>query len=722
MTIMGYQVVLPEISKKCWRISLILVMCFLVLVSVLKLDAQNSTHSRLPYAALQTANCTQPANAIVAENCLPGTDVWKQIDYSPMIEVFASETSVNAGSNIGFYVASQTEKFDLSIYRIGYYGGAGARLIKTIPNIVGGKQPNCNNVEDTGLRTCSNWGLSYSLDIPADWISGVYLAQVVQSTNGLGNETVFTVRQDDSKAAILYQSSVTTFQAYNNYGGKSVYSVSSGTCNTVADAPRAVKVSLNRPYSASIHDPNYFFRAEYPMVRWLEEQGYDVTYSTSMDTHRSGKPGEKNALLAHKVFLSVGHDEYWSQEMRDAVTAARDAGVNIGFFSANTSYWRVRFESDPVTQEPDSVMVTYKTTESGKDDPSGHPTGTWRDPKGANNPENALLGVMYIGDNDKMYFPLRLSSEYTSDRLYRHTGLQNLPADSYIDVGDQIVGWEWDSTADNDFSPQGLQVITNTPVYGFMVRDAGRFTNGDVGEGSATSVRYIAPSGAIVFASGTIQWSWGLGAHGLEVVPPDPYITQMTYNILSDMGVQPTTPAANLILDGSDTPDPVIPTDKIKYVSERKAPVISNVQVTIDGTNATVTWTTDVDSTGQVWYGLEPDHIISPAAIDTDYAQNHSLVVSGLLPGTTYYVKVASVSRESEPSISDESSFTLPTGSFTQQIQNAITPLVKQGSCWVRANQTGAIFLVILGVLITALLVTPLVILRRRARLNAKPV
>ena len=713
--------ILGRMTKKYGWIALIATLSLLGASSSNKLLAIDNFYSDLHLTNFLAENCSNPSNIVAAENCLPGTDSWKQVNNSSKIRVYASSDSVNVGGKISFFVDNQSVNFNLNIYRIGYYGGAGARLIDTVPKIAGASQPSCIRAEETGLRTCTNWRESYSLDIPIDWVSGVYLAQVVQTTDGSNSQTVFVVREDNRKSALLYQMSTNTFQAYNNYDGKSVYTVNSGVCDTVANAPRAVKVSFNRPYNGSIEDANYFFRAEYPMVRWLEEQGYDVTYSTNLDTHRSGKPGARNALLDHKVFLSVGHDEYWSQEMRNAITAARDAGVSIASFSSNTSYWRVRFEDDPITHEPDSVMVTYKTTESGGPDPSGHPTGTWRDPQGVNNPENALLGVMYIGDNDKMYFPLRLSSEYTSDRLYRHTGLQNMPADSYIEVGNQIIGWEWDSIVDNGLAPEGLQIITNTPVYGFMLRDAGRFTNGDVGGGSAIAARYIAPSGAIVFASGSIQWSWGLGAHGLEVVPPDPYISQMTYNIFADMGVQPTTPSDNIILDDSDTPDPALPTDKLKLVSDAKAPVIGNVQASVDGTSATITWITDVDSTAQVWYGTESDHVITPAAIDTSFSQNHSLVVTGLTPGTTYYLKVASVNHDWVHSISDESSFVVPAGSVSQRLQSTFNPLIKWGGCWVRANQTTAIYLVILGVVIVVLLIAPLVILRRRSKLKRTP-
>src|SRR5207249_6876856 len=116
--------------------------------------------------------------------------------------------------------------------------------------------------------------------------------------------------------------------AYNAFGGKSVYSFNSyNICATVSGAPRAVAVSFARPLSAPAQDfPNTYVYADYPMVYWLEAQGYDLGYAADVDVDRWGQPGQHNALLDHHVFLAVGHDEYWSAEQRAAVSAAREAG------------------------------------------------------------------------------------------------------------------------------------------------------------------------------------------------------------------------------------------------------------------------------------------------------------------------------------------------------------------------------------------------------------
>ena len=391
--------------------------------------------------------------------------------------------------------------------------------------------------------SCSNWSISKQLEISNDWVTGVYIAKLTRQDTQGENYITFVVRDDSRKTDVYFQLSVNTYQAYNYYGNKSLYtSLSPDYCLTDAGAPRAVKVSFNRPDNKVGYQQNAYFWTDYPMVNWMEEQGYDIAYFTDIDTHNSGKPGNPNKLLDHKVFMSVGHDEYWTQEMRDAVIAARDGGVHLAFFSSNVSYWKVRLEPDPWSGEPDRVIVTYKTTESGQVDPSGVPTTTWRDPEGANSPENALVGIQYIGDNDVVYFPIRVTAGQAKDLLYRNTGLQEMPQGTYVDIGKHLVGWEWDAVVDNGLTPNNLTVLASSPVYGGILLDYGRtYTYGNA---EANVTRYIADSGAIVFASGTNQWAWGLA-----IYEPDPRIQQITYNLLADMGVQPVVPAMTIHID-----------------------------------------------------------------------------------------------------------------------------------------------------------------------------
>ena len=658
--------------------------------------------------------CAAPANPIVAENCQPGSTDWVVTNAIGDIEGFAYPTSVNKGETVTLFVNTNAARYDIMVFRSGYYGGAGGRLMQTITDVAGQSQPTCNRDIATGLTSCSNWAVSYTLEIPEDWISGVYTAKLVRPDTGGEGHAVFVVRDDARDAAILYQQSLFTYHAYNNYGGKSVYDFNSGYCLTDTNNPRASKVSFHRPHLPYMGDPASYWRAEFAMVRWLEAQGYDVTYSTNLDTHRSGKPGAHNELMDHQVFLSVGHDEYWSQEIDDAITAARDAGVHLGFFSANTSYWRVRLEPDPWTGESDSVMVTYKTTESGPPDPSGHPTGTFRDPAGVNDPENGLLGVMYIGDNDHLYFPLRVSAEHGTDRIYRHTDLQSLPPGTYVNVGDEIFGWEWDARVDNGHSPDGLEVLAETPVYGLLLQDAGESENATSGEAIAHTARYVAPSGALVFASGTIQWSWGLGAKGIEIVEPDPYIQQITYNVLADMGVQPATPSGDLVLDGDDR---IITVSEKPILAETAHdPVISNIQVHTPTDNivntgqlVTLTWETDVETVGQVWLGTSSPHTIEPAFLNKEHTRDHTAILQDLVPGTTYYYRILAVDRNGNITGSDEGAFQTP-ANVLQASKLMLRGWIRTIQCWVQTNPLTVVGIGVVGVLLAAFIGWRLVI------------
>jgi hypothetical protein len=583
------------------------------------------------------------------------------------------------------------------------------------------------------LVSCSNWSVSYRLTVPADWVSGVYLVKLVRHDTGGENGTVFVIRDDNRKSDILFQLSVATYLAYNSWDGKCLYSsLSWDYCPTVSETSRAVKVSFNTPYiSFPFYSQNTYFWSDYPMVYWLEAQGYDVSYFTDIDTHGSGKPNEHNKLLDHRVFLVVGHDEYWSQEMRDAITAARDAGVHLGFFSSNVSYWRIRLEPDPWNGQPDRVVVTYKTTESGPPDPSGYPTGTWRDPEGANDPENALIGVQYVGDDDVRYFPLRVTAEQAKDQIYRHTGLQDMPPGTYVDIGKHLIGWEWDAVVNNGRTPEGLVVLAASPVYGGLLADAGRlyFYHNAV----ANVTRYIAPGGAIVFASGTNQWAWGLA-----IFEPDRRIQQITYNLLADMGAHPATPAGTLALDNAASPpaassarmerdlavvsvieklmrdwaveDFEMPAGSLTAenaflpVGTAIEPTISNVGVTAGQDKVTILWKTDRPADGHVWVKFQSGPVdyrmtgespgVRPIAAEGAHEttmQTHVLTLTGLRPNTTYYYNIASADAAGHTALSVESSFQTQRGSLTMEAKNAFQPVYRQFQCWFKSNRQLAI-------------------------------
>src|SRR6266481_601795 len=189
----------------------------------------------------------------------------------------------------------------IDIYRLGYYQGNGARLVTSVspPAPLPQNQPPCLTDSSTGLTDCGNWAVSASWAVPSTATSGIYFARLVRLDTGEASPVIFVVRNDSSRSDILVQTSDPTWHAYNNYGGSSLY----------AGTPH-YKVSYNRPFNV----PNlntWLLTSETPMLRWLEANGYDLSYFSGVDTDRDGA-----LITQHKIFMSVAHDEYWSGGQR----------------------------------------------------------------------------------------------------------------------------------------------------------------------------------------------------------------------------------------------------------------------------------------------------------------------------------------------------------------------------------------------------------------------
>ena len=172
------------------------------------------------------------------------------------IEGYATSTSVNPGGSLDLKInADNGAPYHVDIYRSGYYGGSQGRLIGSIRGLSGVAQPDCTNAFDTGLIDCGAWSTSATVTTSASWPTGVYLAKLVREDNNTESQILFVVRHDGGHADVLYRVPDTTYQSYNNYGGRSAYDWNSSGDPTVSGTSRAVKVSFNRPYRAGLHDP-----------------------------------------------------------------------------------------------------------------------------------------------------------------------------------------------------------------------------------------------------------------------------------------------------------------------------------------------------------------------------------------------------------------------------------------------------------------------------------
>ncbi|MFO1206183.1 MAG: DUF4082 domain-containing protein [Burkholderiales bacterium] len=519
-------------------------------------------------------------NPIVAENQKVGNpqSEWGINGPTSAIEGFATDISVDQGQTVSFKVNTIASAYHIDIYRMGYYGGAGARKVATITNTTATQQP-APLTDSTGLTDAGNWSVSASWQVPTDAVSGVYIAKLVRDDGTLGeNNMYFVVRDDDGRSDMLYQTSDSTWEAYNLWGGEDFYT------GTPSSPTQAHKVSYNRPFGTATNSVNVpLMDAEYPMIRWLEANGYNVSYTTDVDTARRGQE-----LLEHKAFLSVGHDEYWSNEQRANVEAARDAGVDLAFFSGNESYWKTRWENSiDGSGTPFRTLVTYKETWSNaKIDPSSQWTGTWRDPRfsppsDGGRPENQFTGTIFQVDSYRTD-AIEVPAADGKMRFWRNTSIANLAAGQTATLTPNVLGYEWDEDRDNGFRPaSAIKLSTTTVGVSQYLLDYGNTT----GPGTATHnlTLYKAPSGALVFGAGTTRWSWGLDSNHInESSTVDPRMQQATVNLFADMGVQPDSLQSGLVPATKST-DTVAPVSSI--LTPTGGTTVSQGQtVTITGT------------------------------------------------------------------------------------------------------------------------------------------
>jgi hypothetical protein len=439
-------------------------------------------------------------NPIVLENSRGGVAGWAgSMPQRPRVEGYTSRASVLPGETIDFHVASDPPgAYEVMVYRLGWYGGQGARLVASFG---GSAQAQVRSSSATG----AGWPATNALRIPEDWVSGYYLARFTTAT-GDGGATIFIVRAPPSRLApILVQVPVNTWQAYNPWGGKSLYDDNS-------DGLRADRVSFERPFEPGYLQP---FEWELHLVRFLEREGYDIAYQTDIDTHR-----DPESLLRYRLVIVAGHDEYWTGRMRDAFERARDAGTNLAFFGANISYWQVRYENEERT------LVGYKSPADPVTDPALR-TVLFRD---LDRPECQLLGVMQQGgltngDAPPLDYTVKAAAD---DPWFAGTAF----APGTIVPG--IMGPEWDTLP--SLPPGGCLKPKLEVLFEYPGPPIG-----------AESVRYVAESGARVFTAGSLRFAWGLDASAPPTqgrpTNPLPALQQFVRNMLADL-MRPAAPAA----------------------------------------------------------------------------------------------------------------------------------------------------------------------------------
>lgn len=462
------------------------------------------------------------ATTLAAENRKPGSKDW-QLTYawpnakgglrSKLIEGYCRRQSVEAGETLEICVSTNPARsFTLDIFRMGYYGGSGARHMQTL-GAKEGKPQTDPEIGPRRLREC-RWEPAFTLKIPADWPSGVYLGrlQTVPQANEhpWQNYVVFVVR-DRRKADVIFQVSDNTWEAYNKWPDD--WSLYTDPRHSWASG---VAVSFDRPYGKYpqvVEAPlslgsGEFLLWEFPLAYWLEQNGYDVTYTSNSDMLTV------DAFTRGRVFLSVGHDEYWDLRQYNSALESVQRGVTHLYLSGNSIMGVTPFQ--PSSDGRDKRIISRDGVYGGvygrfpeffkTDFPSHGPKA------------NLLMGAHSVHPPNGGGDWICTKPEHW---MFEGTGMQK---------GERIpglVGWEFHG---DPAAIPGLEIVAQ-----------GTALSSGVAPSDWTATIYPGPRGNFVFNAATIYWAQGLSSPPGHVLPfshwarphgPDPRVQRITSNLL----------------------------------------------------------------------------------------------------------------------------------------------------------------------------------------------
>jgi hypothetical protein len=447
----------------------------------------------------------------VAENSRPGTDAWRigseWAAEKGEIEGYADKVTALPGERVRLFVSTTGRSFTVTAFRMGWYGGKAGRQVWHSGQVQGRRQP-AGVVTGATHTVRAVW--RPSLTVPTGgWPAGYYLLKLTADT-GRQRYVPLLVRSTQTRGRVVLLSAVMTWQAYNDWGGLSLYHGGGGR---VDFAGRSRAVSFDRPYANGRGDGRYLLD-EHPVVMRAERLGVPLAYVSGIEL--ATRP---DLLDGATAVIVLGHDEYWTAEMKERVERARDAGTNVAFLGANQLYWRVRLEPSPLG--PGRTVVGYKSARAdpmeGEDD--ARVTARFRDPP-APSPENTLVGMLYE------CFPA--SAPYTiydpGFWLFQGTGVRKgskFPG---------LAGVEIDRVYPIPSTPRPIQVVSHSPAPCYRVTT---YQN---------SVYYTVKSGAGVFSVGTMRWTCALG-RGCRTVGLDEagsrFVTKVTDNLLTEFAKGP---------------------------------------------------------------------------------------------------------------------------------------------------------------------------------------
>ena len=446
-----------------------------------------------------------------AEQDLPGDAGWRLASIGPQnaIEGYADKVSVLPGETVALRVSTTSPSFRVSAFRMGWYGGAEARLVwRSSPTPGSLQSPALFDGATRTVRTA--WRDSLTLSTTG-WPEGAYLLRL-EASAGHQRYVPLIVRSASAEGKVLLMHGPATWQAYNLWGGYSLYQGSNGAYGT-----RSYAVSFDRPYDQD--GAEKFLVYERAAVALAEKLRLPLAYTTGIDVHQDPK-----VLDGARAVFSLGHDEYWTPQQRQSVTQARDAGANLAFLGANTCFRRIRLDASPVGAN--RMVVCYKT--AYEEDPlyRRDPTLVTTDYRAAPaaHPESSMTGVLYEGYPTDAPFVVHSADHW----LFEGTGVRN--GDSFA----HLIGVEYDRVTPGQPTPRPLQILAHSPLV-----CAGRASHSD-------AAYYTVPSGAGVFASGTMRWVEGMmagtrddgGDHGMNARTAA-FVTRTTENLMRAFATGP---------------------------------------------------------------------------------------------------------------------------------------------------------------------------------------
>lgn len=462
------------------------------------------------------------------ENAKQGSNDWQltrvRVDgskyRSTWIEGYCSKQSVKAGETIDIKVSTNPpRKFNIEFFRTGYYGGKGARLMSQVGPLQG-KTQETPKPGEKDLHEC-NWETSYSLQIPNDWISGVYLGRLTtipeSDKEAYWQSYVIFIVRDDRSADILFQCSDNTWQAYNQWPSKySVYTNPKGNQGPWSD------VSFDRPYGREaqfdsvVNDPltvgaGEYLPLEFPLAYWLEQNGYDVSYCSNSDMMTPDR-----GLKCH-CFISVGHDEYWDIRQFRSVEKMRDEGVSLLFLSGNSVCWVTPMRE---SKEGAANRIMFRGGPYGGERPTALQRAKDHGPFPEHGPDEGLLmGARNVE-------PVNGGGDWICTKpdhwIFEGTGMK---------AGDKIpglIGWEYHG---DPADIPGLEVVGGGTAW----------VGGETPQQWAATV-YTGPRGNVVFNASSIFWVQGLSDPPGHTLPwshwsrphgPDERVQKITKNVLT---------------------------------------------------------------------------------------------------------------------------------------------------------------------------------------------